>query len=647
MGNPFYIMELTSALADAGVLALLPSGRWQLDPALTARALPVPPNIRAAIRVRISQLSESARSLLDAAAGVEAPITVEALSRAGVPAESFDDALDQLLAHRFLRPVSEGGAGYEFTHDLIRRVAAEHARGRASGGAPATEGQAASGRWRTAMLVGALALVAGALGLARWRSEAPEPATSGPPRVAVLDLALVAPDSSEAWLAAGLAEEITSSLSRFDGIRIKSRGALRNRTGPITSDPVSLGRLLHVDYLVEGSLQRAGDRLTVAVRLSSTRDGFQVWGHTFDAAPAELPDLHDRIAGLIAARIGGRLNAGDSVSPRRPITTNPVAYEHFLRGTWLLARRTPLTVERAIEQFQHALALDTTFAAAAARIAYGYSLFIEWGWRYRGAPPEHLLRDGLALADRALALDSASSDARLSRAHLLVIQDPVSMKGALDALEGAIALDPRNVEALYQYGQVLMALGRWDEARVAYRRVIALEPERAQTYVSLGSIERKMGFRELTRRLYDSALVIEPGASYIRSARSGLRLAEGDLAGALDDAQTAVRTSQGYIIPPRSVLAAALARSGDSAGAAREIALALAAMANPEAPSPTDARWICWALVAAGREDEALGLLERARPRGAWLWFYFVASDFDAIRNTPRFVRVMQDAHRE
>jgi tetratricopeptide (TPR) repeat protein len=251
------------------------------------------------------------------------------------------------------------------------------------------------------------------------------------------------------------------------------------------------------------------------------------------------------------------------------------------------------------------------------------------------------------LADRALALDSASSDARLSRAHLLVIQDPVLMRGALDALEGAIALDPRNVEALYQYGQVLMALGRWDEARIAYRRVIALEPERAQTYVSLGSIERKMGLSELARRLYDSALVAEPGASYIRSARSGLRLAEGDLAGALEDAQIAVRTTQGYIIPPRSVLAAALARSGDSAGAAREIALARAAMANPDAPSPTDARWICLALLAVGREDEALSLLERARPRGAWVWFYFMASDFDSIRNTTRFVRVMQDAHPE
>jgi len=647
-GNPFYILELTSALADAGVLALLPSGRWQLDPALTSRMLPVPPNIRAAIRVRISQLGEDARVVLDAAATAGTSITTDGLSRASaLPIKSFESALDQLFAHRFIRPAAEGSTGYEFTHDLIRRVAAERVIDRAGegGGAPATQARAFAGRRRVALLLGALALIAGAIGVTRWRARASGPATAGLPRVAVLDLALVAPDSSEAWLAAGLSEEISSGLSRYEGIRIKSRGALRNRPGPVTSDPVELGRQLHVDYLVEGSLQRTGERLRVAVRLTSTRDGFQVWGRDFATALSQLPELHDRIASLIAARIGGRLAAGDSAGTRRPLTTNAQAYEHFLRGSWLLARRTPLAVEQGIEQFQQALALDSTFAAAAARIAYGYTLFIDWGWRYRGAPPEQLLREGIVLVDRALAADSASSEALLARAYLLAIRDPVTIRGALDAFERVLAIDPGNVEALYQYGQALTALGRWDEARVAYRRAIALEPERAQTYVSLASIERKMGFEELARRLYDSALVVEPGASYARSARSGLRLATGDLVGAREDAQTAVRTTQGYIIPPRSMLAAALARSGDTTAANREIAVARDAMTNRESPNPTDARWLGAALLAVGRRDEMLDLVERARPRGAWLWFYFTAQEFDSIRDDPRFVRVMKDAH--
>ncbi|HKP29170.1 MAG TPA: tetratricopeptide repeat protein, partial [Gemmatimonadales bacterium] len=468
-----------------------------------------------------------------------------------------------------------------------------------------------------------------------------EPATVGMPRLAVLDLALVAPDSSEAWLSAGISEEVSLSLSRFTGIRVKSRGAIRDAP---RSGPIALGRRLSVDYLVEGNVQRAGDRLKVGVRLTSTRDGFQVWGHEFDAAPAELPELHHRIASLIAARVGGTLATSDSASALRRLTSNPLAYEHYLRGTYLLGRRTPVAVEQAIAQFQRAFALDSTFAAAPARIAYGYYIFLEWGWSYRGAGPDQLLRDGMLLVDQSLATDSSSAEAWLSRAYLLVIRDPVSMRGAPEAFEHALSLDPRSVETLYQYAQALMALGRWPEARVAYRRAIALEPERGQTYVSLGSIERKEGFPEVARRLYDSALIVEPGASYARAARSRMRLEAGDVAGALDDAQTAVRTTQGYTVPPRAALAAALYRSGDTSGASREIEMSREAMANPGHPSPTDVRWVGAALIVLGRKDEALDLLERARPRGAWLWFYFVASEFDPVRHDPRFIRVMREA---
>ncbi|HKP28906.1 MAG TPA: BTAD domain-containing putative transcriptional regulator, partial [Gemmatimonadales bacterium] len=79
-GNPFYVMELASALADAGVLVLLPSGRWQLDPALTSRTVPVPPTLRAAIRVRISQLGESARAVLYRCATSPQPVDARVVS---------------------------------------------------------------------------------------------------------------------------------------------------------------------------------------------------------------------------------------------------------------------------------------------------------------------------------------------------------------------------------------------------------------------------------------------------------------------------------------------------------------------------------------------------------------------------------------
>jgi DNA-binding SARP family transcriptional activator/TolB-like protein/tetratricopeptide (TPR) repeat protein len=651
-GNPFYAMELVAAMADSGALTLGPSGRWQIDAELLSQAAPLSASMRATIKTRLARLSEPARSLVTAFAKVNRPVTAEIARQASaLTADAFESALDELLSRRLLRTTTGFPPEYELANELLRRIAAEQAASLESAdrfGAPDVEEpvRASTRRRRLgAVVAGALVFaVAIAWTVLRPSGDDTTTAIDGPPRVAVLDLALVAPDTNDAYLAAGLSEEITSTLSRFARIRMKSRGAVRSARAVTTGDPAALGRLLHVDYVVEGSLQRVGERLRVAVRLTKTADGFQVWGDDFESVGADLPGLHHRIAIEVAAHIGGRLSPGDEATLRRTLTNDARAYEHYLRGNAFLGRRTPLMVEQAIEQYRAALARDSAFHSARARIAYGYSLFLDWGWRYRDRTRELLLRDGVALVQSVLAVDSTSTDAWLARAYLLAIQDPVGFKGALDAFERAIAIEPSNVEAHYQYGQSLMALGRWNEARAAYQRAIDLEPDRAQTYVSLGSIERKEGNVDLARRLYDSALVVDPGAAYARSARALLRLAAGDVAGALSDAETAVRTTQGYAVPPRAMLAAALAMSGRLAEANREIDAARAAMADPNVPGPTDARWLGSALIAAGQTDEALTLLERTRPRGAWLWFYCTASDFDPVRSHPRFARVMQDA---
>jgi DNA-binding SARP family transcriptional activator/TolB-like protein len=465
------------------------------------------------------------------------------------------------------------------------------------------------------------------------------------PRVAVLDLELLSPDTLDAYLASGLAEEINSSLSGFDDLRIKSRASVRNVRANGMIDPAELGRALRVDYVVEGTLRRVDQRFKVGVRLTKTSDGFQLWSASFEAASASLPALHERIAREVAARIGSRLTRNNLASPRRLPTSDAQAYEHYLRGNYYIARRTPPTVEQAIAQYRHAVARDSAFAAARARIAYGYALLLDWGWPHGGKSSEELLHEGLQLVQSALELDSLSADAWMARAYLLERADPVRMRGAAEAFERAIALDPRNVEAIHQYAQVHEALGNWQPALDAFRRTLLLEPDRSLPYVSMASIEWKRGNAQAARRLYDSALVVDPGASYALSARALLRIANGDVQGGLDDAETAVRVEDGYSIPPHSVLAMALARTGSRVRAELEVDRALSEVVDPSAPSPTDARFIASALLSVGRREEALSFLERARPRGAWLWFYCLAPDFDLVRQDARFVRIMREAH--
>ncbi len=490
-------------------------------------------------------------------------------------------------------------------------------------------------------------LIAAAIPMVRARASSSKGKAdpSSAPRVAVLDLELTGADTADAYLASGLAEEINSTLSRFEELRIKSRGSVRNARRAGLIDAVKLGEALQVDYVVEGSVRHVGDSFKIAVRLTKTSDGFQIWSKDFDASANALPAMHERIASEVASRIGGRLTRVELASTRRLPTSDAQAYEHYLRGNYYLGRRTPPYVEQAIAQYRLAVARDPEFAAAHARIAYSYALLLDWGWVHAGRSPDQLLHDGLELVNTAVKLDSTSADTWMARAYLLETADPVRMAGAAEAFERALAVDPRNTEAAHQYAQVHEALGNWDAAMAAFRRTLLLEPDRSLPYVAMASIAWKRGQPAEARKFYDTALVLDPGASYVLSARALLRLHLGDFKGGLQDAETAVHVEDGYSIPPHSVLAIALARSGETVRAGLEVDRALSEVPDPSSPSPTDARFIASALLAVGRRNEALDMLERARPRGAWLWFYALAPDFDPVKKDPRFVQVMREAH--
>jgi DNA-binding SARP family transcriptional activator/tetratricopeptide (TPR) repeat protein/TolB-like protein len=125
-GNPFYALELMSALADAGMLTLTGRGTWSVARGFVSQALPLPPSLRAAIKLRLDQLSDSARKVLHAAATLKRPIDPEAAQMAaGLSPDEFQPAIDELLSKRLLRLPHDGHPGYDFAHDLIRRVAAE------------------------------------------------------------------------------------------------------------------------------------------------------------------------------------------------------------------------------------------------------------------------------------------------------------------------------------------------------------------------------------------------------------------------------------------------------------------------------------------------------------------------------------------
>jgi DNA-binding SARP family transcriptional activator/TolB-like protein/Tfp pilus assembly protein PilF len=674
-GNPFYTIALLTALADAGDLAPDAQGVWRLASSVADAPLPLPSDLRDAIHVRLRHLDPDARRVLDAAAVLRRPIEPPLLEAVtALPAGRFAAAVEILLRRRLLRALPPPDAAYEFHHDLIGRVAydllspprrrslhrlALEALARGSHGSEEVRAaldhhrersdlDLVPGRRRRRVAVAgvllALAVVAGASAWSAARTAGHRTPTEGePPSLAVLYLDDRSENASGTYLAAGLTEEIAARLSQLGRLRVKSPRATRRFEGAARLDPTSIGDSLGVAYLVDGSVRRGDGRLRIAVRLTSTRDGFQMWNESYDVHGERLLDIQDTIIRQIATRIAGRLVSDERRTLGRRATQDPRAYDLFLRGNHHLARRTPASVLRAIEAYREAARIDPGFSAASAREAYGYGLFLDWGWSFPDLSPEELLARGLLLTESVLHGDSTSADAWMARGYLFVLRDPVRHRGAAEAFQRSIELDGGNAEVHHQLGQTLMVLDRLDEAGTAYRRALALEPDRAMTFVPLAAIHMRRGEVPAARRLMDSAIAVDPSVPYARAASGLQRLVVGDAEGARADAETALQLDRSYSVPGRAVLAAALDRLGDPAAAGEMLERTRGELADPARPSPTEMFYLGAALVVMKRHEELFVLVERTHPLGAWVWFYLQYPIFDPLRDHPRLRAVLDE----
>jgi TolB-like protein len=461
-------------------------------------------------------------------------------------------------------------------------------------------------------------------------------AASRPPAatsVAVLYFDNLSRDTSDAYVAEGLTEELITRLGEIQRLQVKSRTAVQRYRGKPIDDPVALARALNVAHLVSGTVQQGEGRLRVTVELTRAASGTRVWGQSYERPAADLMGVEAEIAQAIAEGVGGHLAPAERRSLAVRPSQNPDAYDHYLRGNYFLARRNPVDVRFAIDQYQKAVGLDSSFTAALARIGYSYALYLDWGWSYPGLGWDSILARGVAVADRALKLDSSAADAWMTRGYLLSFQNSRTFAGVDAAFQRAIALDPRNSEAYHQYGYMLVLTGRDSLAGSMLVRALALEPERPITLVTLAFVRRLQRRDAEARSLCDSAVALVPDAAWVYARRSLWR-SRPDVAGSLADAQTAARLEPpDYPIEAEAVLAAAEFRSGDTtAGRAR-----LARAAAFRSTGSQAAYFLSTVFAAIGDADGAIAALQRMVPQGAFTWTFMRDPWFDGIRNDPRF----------
>lgn len=455
----------------------------------------------------------------------------------------------------------------------------------------------------------------------------PRPATAPAANsVAVLYFENRSRDSADAYLAEGLTEAIITQLGDLPRLTVKSRFLVRRYRGmAVPADPAAIGRALGATYLVTGSVQRAGDRLRVTAELARAASGDRVWGQQYDRGDGDVFAIQEDIARGVATGVAGRLLPAEAASLAARPTRNNAAYDRMLRGDVLLARRDPVSVRGAIVEYAAAARLDPSLASAWARIGLAAAIRLYWGWGDGTPPPDSILANGWAAVDRALALDSSSSDAWMARGYLLMYRHPRTWDGAEEAMRRAVALNPRNAEAWQQLGDLLgiksaghpAADSVRREAMIAYQRALDVEPSRPTTLKVLANIQQRPRDRLV---LLDSAFGINPADPSILIFRARALLALGDTVGARSSADESLRLSSDGARPVGEAFRAMLAVAfGDTADARARVAALLRQLPQTGPLEMWTGSGLATALWQLGDREGARAVLERM-PRGAMTW---------------------------
>jgi serine/threonine-protein kinase len=315
--------------------------------------------------------------------------------------------------------------------------------------------------WAAAALV-AIALLA----LPRLGRQTP-PADDRIHSLAVLPLTSTGDGGGQEYFVDGMTDALIAEIARTRAVHVISRASVMSFKGQ-KAPLADVGRRLGVDGVLEGTVQRSGEQVRIALRLTRAASGERVWSATYDGEASEMPALQRRIAGTIAGEIAPGVRAS-SAPGREPATAE--AYEAYLRGRYYWNVRTADAVSKAIEQFNHALALDPLFAPAYTGLA---DAFATLGDMLYVMPSKDAFAKAEAASLRALELDPSQAEAHATLAHLRM--HALRWDDAEREFQRAIDLNPGYAPAYQWRAYNLASLGRAKEAVDSVQRALALDP---------------------------------------------------------------------------------------------------------------------------------------------------------------------------
>ncbi|KGQ18010.1 Adenylate cyclase [Lysobacter dokdonensis DS-58] len=320
------------------------------------------------------------------------------------------------------------------------------------------------------------------------------PAADGRRTIAVLPFVNMSGDTENEYFSDGIAEEILNLLTQLPQLKVASRTSSFAYKGKDFQIP-DVARDLGVTTLLEGSVRKAGERVRITAQLIDTGSDSHLWSETYDRELKDVFTIQDDIAHSIVKALQVTLTPQERRALVSVATSDPEAYDYYLRGRSYMYSMARRDYEHAIRMFEQAIAVDSKYALAYAGMADAYSHL----YRYADASADNAARANRA-SEQAVVLDPESAEAHASRGLALLIGEKYD--AAQQAFDVAVAKNPNLFDAWYYYGLACSSRGDYEGAAQKYRRAAEVNPADfqvpmflAQTLASLGQKQEEMRVR--------------------------------------------------------------------------------------------------------------------------------------------------------
>jgi serine/threonine protein kinase/Flp pilus assembly protein TadD len=334
-------------------------------------------------------------------------------------------------------------------------------------------------RGRAAMAIAAVVVVAVMAG-AGWMYRSRKAGGDTIDSLAVLPFVNGSGDPNTEYLSDGITESLIDSLSQLPNLQVKSRDSVFRYKGKET-DAQMVGRALGVRAVFKGRVKQQGDNLEISAELIDAQNDNHIWGQQYSRKIADIFTLQQEIAKEITTTLRVRLTGEDEKRIAKTNTSNPEAYQNYLKGRFWWNKRSEDGLNKGIAYFQQAIKKDPNYALAYSGLADCYNILAGFGF----VSPKEVYPRAKEAALKALEIDDTLAEAHASLGWTKAFYD-WEWSGAEREFHRAIELNPSYGDAHLMYGAALRKMGRVEEAVAEYRRAEELDPLSLSSSTFLG-----------------------------------------------------------------------------------------------------------------------------------------------------------------